>query len=105
VGVRIPPFAPLDSAASRPRSWQAALSAEASALSERTHSRESKGLDLPSLSSPDDVIVVHVAAVYILRCADGSFYVGHTSDLQTRERMHNEGRGEWAVLIAPCAEL
>jgi predicted GIY-YIG superfamily endonuclease len=34
-----------------------------------------------------------MAAVYILRCADGSLYVGHTSDLQTRERTHNEGRG------------
>jgi predicted GIY-YIG superfamily endonuclease len=34
-----------------------------------------------------------MAAVYILRCADGSLYVGHTSDLETRERTHNEGRG------------
>ena len=31
--------------------------------------------------------------IYILRCADASLYVGHTGDLQTRERMHNEGRG------------
>jgi predicted GIY-YIG superfamily endonuclease len=31
--------------------------------------------------------------VYLLRCADGSLYVGETSDLQTRERHHNEGRG------------
>ena len=31
--------------------------------------------------------------VYILRCADGSLYVGHTQDLQARERAHNEGRG------------
>jgi predicted GIY-YIG superfamily endonuclease len=31
--------------------------------------------------------------VYLLRCADNSLYVGETSDLQTRERYHNEGRG------------
>ena len=31
--------------------------------------------------------------VYLLRCADKTFYVGETSDLQTRERDHNEGRG------------
>jgi predicted GIY-YIG superfamily endonuclease len=31
--------------------------------------------------------------VYLLRCADNSFYVGETSDLATRERHHNEGRG------------
>jgi putative endonuclease len=31
--------------------------------------------------------------VYILSCADGTLYVGSTSDLARRERMHNEGRG------------
>ena len=31
--------------------------------------------------------------VYLLRCADGSLYVGETSDLGSREREHNEGRG------------
>jgi predicted GIY-YIG superfamily endonuclease len=31
--------------------------------------------------------------VYLLRCADNSLYVGETSDLETRERHHNEGRG------------
>ena len=31
--------------------------------------------------------------VYILQCADGSYYVGHTSDLFARLRTHNEGRG------------
>jgi predicted GIY-YIG superfamily endonuclease len=31
--------------------------------------------------------------VYLLRCADNSIYVGETSDLQTREQDHNEGRG------------
>ena len=31
--------------------------------------------------------------VYLLRCADNSLYVGETSDLATRERHHNEGRG------------
>ena len=34
-----------------------------------------------------------MAWVYILRCADASLYVGHTHDLDARERTHNEGRG------------
>jgi len=31
--------------------------------------------------------------VYILKCSDGSFYVGSTSDVAERERIHNEGHG------------
>jgi len=31
--------------------------------------------------------------VYILLCADQTFYVGYTTDIGTRERQHNEGRG------------
>lgn len=31
--------------------------------------------------------------VYLLRCADSSVYVGEASNLQARERDHNEGRG------------
>jgi predicted GIY-YIG superfamily endonuclease len=31
--------------------------------------------------------------VYILLCADGSYYVGHTSDLEERIACHNAGRG------------
>jgi len=34
--------------------------------------------------------VIHV---YILRCADGSYYVGLTEDLEGRENAHNNGRG------------
>jgi putative endonuclease len=30
--------------------------------------------------------------VYILRCADGSFYVGSTHDVAARIARHNEGR-------------
>jgi len=30
---------------------------------------------------------------YILRCADGTLYVGHTADLASREQTHNEGKG------------
>jgi predicted GIY-YIG superfamily endonuclease len=29
---------------------------------------------------------------YILLCADGSYYVGHTSDLRSRVAAHNEGK-------------
>lgn len=31
--------------------------------------------------------------VYVLRCCDGTFYVGHTLDLQSREQAHNDGYG------------
>jgi putative endonuclease len=31
--------------------------------------------------------------LYILPCADGTLYVGSTSDVVQRERAHNEGRG------------
>ena len=30
--------------------------------------------------------------VYILHCADGSYYVGHTDDLQTRIAAHKTGQ-------------
>ena len=29
--------------------------------------------------------------VYILRCSDNSFYVGHTDNLTARQQAHNEG--------------
>lgn len=31
--------------------------------------------------------------VYILRCADDSFYAGSTQDLHSRVQTHNDGRG------------
>ncbi len=31
--------------------------------------------------------------VYILECADGSFYTGWTTDLERRVAQHNTGRG------------
>jgi putative endonuclease len=31
--------------------------------------------------------------VYILKCADGSYYVGSTSDVAERGRVHNDGHG------------
>jgi len=31
--------------------------------------------------------------VYSLRCADDSFYVGSTQDLDSRVKAHNDGRG------------
>ncbi|MBN2400466.1 MAG: GIY-YIG nuclease family protein [Candidatus Aminicenantes bacterium] len=31
--------------------------------------------------------------VYILRCRDGTFYTGYTSDLDHRLQLHNAGQG------------
>lgn len=35
----------------------------------------------------------HDYHVYILSCADGTFYTGYTSDLNQRLKTHNSGRG------------
>ncbi|MEX2286343.1 MAG: GIY-YIG nuclease family protein [Planctomycetaceae bacterium] len=31
--------------------------------------------------------------VYIIRCSDGSYYVGHSTDVTERVAAHNSGRG------------
>ena len=31
--------------------------------------------------------------VYILKCADGTFYTGWTNDIDLRIKAHNEGKG------------
>ena len=33
------------------------------------------------------------ASVYILRCADGTLYIGTAKDVPTRVKQHNEGKG------------
>ncbi len=60
--------------------WRAASCASNGALSEPAKC-ESKGFMSDTIH------------VYILRCADGSYYVGLTEDLQSRENAHNNGRG------------
>ena len=32
-------------------------------------------------------------SVYIVRCADGTFYTGYAMDVERRSAAHNEGRG------------
>jgi predicted GIY-YIG superfamily endonuclease len=40
--------------------------------------------------------------VYILRCSDGSFYIGHTFNVEERVKVHNDGRGAlWTVCRRP----
>ena len=40
--------------------------------------------------------------VYILRCADDSFYVGHTHNVDTRVAAHNEGNAaRWTASRRP----
>jgi putative endonuclease len=34
-----------------------------------------------------------MAIVYIVRCSDGTFYVGQTADLESRIASHNDGLG------------
>ena len=43
--------------------------------------------------------------VYILRCADGSYYVGTTRDLASREGAHNDGRGAKHTFLRRPVEL
>src|SRR6185295_13565797 len=79
--VRLPPPPPFDSARScrsEPRSWRAIrLKAE------------SKGQQANFLNSIR--VVIGAPFVYILRCVDGSLYVGHTDDLNARVASHNAG--------------
>ena len=37
--------------------------------------------------------------IYILRCSDASFYVGHTDDLERRIAQHHEGASPCYTLI------
>jgi len=40
--------------------------------------------------------------VYILRCSDGSLYVGHSEDVEERVAAHNNGRGAvWTTCRRP----
>src|SRR5665811_2132041 len=53
--------------------------------SARAHARDGESKDQTPAPVPASCFV------YILSCSDGTFYVGSTSDLRERERIHNEG--------------
>lgn len=41
--------------------------------------------------------------VYILKCADGTYYTGYTTDVEKRIKAHNEGRGaKYTRSRIPC---
>ncbi|MBQ1531028.1 MAG: GIY-YIG nuclease family protein [Solobacterium sp.] len=41
--------------------------------------------------------------VYILECADGTFYTGYTTDPEHRLKMHNAGKGaKYTRSRCPC---
>jgi putative endonuclease len=41
-------------------------------------------------------------AVYIVRCSDGSLYVGHSANVEDRVKAHNDGRGAaWTACRRP----
>jgi len=48
---------------------------------------------LPRARSESKGFMSDTIHVYILRCADGSYYIGLTEDLEGRENAHNNGRG------------
>jgi predicted GIY-YIG superfamily endonuclease len=42
--------------------------------------------------------------VYILRCSDGSYYVGHTEDVPARVQRHQDGTGAvWTAARRPVS--
>ena len=43
--------------------------------------------------------------VYILRCNDGSYYVGVTNDLEARLALHNSGQGPKFTALRRPVEL
>src|SRR5258706_118935 len=68
-------------------------SSESNALSKRSASQGHSHL----ASAPADSF-----SVYILRCADNSFYVGHTQNLHDRVQTHNNGAGAtWTACRRP----
>ena len=43
-------------------------------------------------------------SVYILRCSDGSYYIGHTEDVAARIKCHQDGRGAvWTAARRPVS--
>jgi putative endonuclease len=62
-----------------------------------------------SASAPADSLSIppnRTFFVYILQCADDTLYVGRTSNVQNRLKVHNEGRGAiWTACRRPVALL
>jgi GIY-YIG catalytic domain len=48
---------------------------------------------IPLHQQHDDGIVVAMWFVYLVRCADGTLYVGRTTNLASREKAHSDGTG------------
>ena len=96
---RLPPPPPLDSAALRPRSWQALSASEASpytprgrpnrGLSEWCPERAQTSCESRDLNHYNQVVFF----VYMVRCADGTLYTGYARDAEERVRVHNIGKG------------
>jgi len=86
---------------------------ESNALSKRSASKGflsiASAQQIPNwLSSISEVAQMSVDGssffVYILRCADGSLYVGHTANVEDRVRVHNSGKGAaWTACRLPVA--
>lgn len=45
------------------------------------------------IEGPAEITNMKRAWVYILKCADGSYYTGHTTNLELRIRQHESGEG------------
>jgi putative endonuclease len=99
-GVRLPP-PPFDSRGLGPRSLMASHRKGGSGFTageRRSASNvlsEVEGQSLLLCTRRNGPLTEHPGRffVYILRCADGAFYVGSTSDLPSRIQAHNAGRG------------
>ena len=66
------------------RAWLVMGPCESNVLSKQASASASKGRNVSGGS---------VQFVYILRCADGSYYVGRTTHLSSRVKAHNLGEG------------
>jgi putative endonuclease len=61
-----------------------------------------EGTDTPSFSCYTGYMTWYV---YIFECLDGSLYTGVTTDLERRERQHNEGLGSKYVASRRGGEI
>lgn len=77
------------------------------------------GRDLPSArqAGPRDALrggaglpapladMMNLYSVYVLRCSDGSLYIGSTSDMERRLTQHRAGKVEWTRSRLPVSAV
>src|SRR5947207_11583915 len=87
------------------RSWQASARHKRCSSNRRFSEAAEQRVECPELVEGSFMSASPSAGsffVYIVRCADDSLYVGHSSDVASRVECHNDGRGAaWTAARRP----